>query len=74
MGTIIIALLVICTIWYVFSPERAPLPVQRVGNATCSILAMNVIGWVVGGIWRGVVWMFGGIGSLLKGAVALAFA
>ena len=74
MGTIIIALLVICTIWYVLSPERAPLPVLLVGNATCSILAMNVIGWVIGGVWRGVAWVFSGIGSLLKGAMALAFA
>ena len=74
MGTIILTLLVICTIWYVFSPEHAPLPVLLVGNATCSILAMNVIGWVAGGIWRGVAWVFCGIGSLLKGAVALACA
>jgi hypothetical protein len=74
MGTIIMTLLVICTIWYVFCPERAPLPVLLVGNAICSILAMNVIGWVFGGIWRGVAWVFGGIGSLLKGALALAFA
>ena len=74
MGTTIMTLLGICAIWYVFCPERAPLPVLLVGNAICSILAMNVMGWVIGGIWRGVAWMFGGLGSLLKGAVALAFA
>lgn len=59
MGTCIIIALVICTIWYMFCPERAPLPVLLIGNAVFYVFALTFIRWILGGIWRGVTWVVG---------------
>ena len=71
MSAIVTISLVICVLWYVFCPERAPLPVALVGNAVFGILVMDFMRWCIGGIFRGLAWVFGGMGSLLKGAVGL---
>ena len=62
MSILITSVLVIFTIWYVLCPEHAPLLVFLIGNAVFCVLVARFTKWILGGIWRGIVCMFVGIG------------